>query len=39
VNALLARFNDGGARAVLGAATDYAKLLKSLVVHFVAAYK
>lgn len=39
VQALLTRFNQGGARAVLGAATDYAKLLKALVAHIVAAYK
>jgi len=39
VQALLTRFNQGGARTVLGAATDYAKLLTGLVAHVVAVYK
>jgi hypothetical protein len=39
VEALLAQFNQGGARAVLAAAKSYVELLRALVGHVVAAYK
>ncbi len=39
VKALLTRFNQGGARALLGAASDYVRLFADMVASLVTAYQ